>query len=159
MAKAMCVLYPVDETGVYLGRKKKKIGAGSLNGCGGKPEGAENIVTAMIREAYEEWGIRVKASDLKLGAMFCISREGVGHEVDLYVFTVTKWEGEFTETDEMGLPEHYSFSKMPFDQMMVADHEWLEAVFFGQLIKGSFCYNPDRTAYSDFKMNRVEAFA
>ncbi len=158
MAKAMCLLYPVDETGVYLGRKKLKIGAGSLNGCGGKQEDGETIIMAMIRETEQEWGIKVEASDLRLGAVFRISREGIGHEVDLYVFTTTKWEGEFIETGEMGRPEHHPFSKLPFDQMMVADHEWLEAVFFGRLIKGSFCYNHDRTAYSDFKMEEVEAF-
>lgn len=159
MAKAMCVLYPVDETGVYLGRKKLKIGAGSLNGCGGKLKRGETPIMAMIREAHEEWGIKVKASDLKMVAILRISREGVGHEVDLYVFTATKWEGEFIETEEMGRPEHHPFSKLPCAEMMVADPYWLSLVLLGHLLEVSFTYNHDRSEIlGDVKLRRVESF-
>ena len=151
MAKQMCVLYPVSNNGVWLGRKKRKIGAGSINGCGGKPEGGESIIEAMIREAYEEWGITIEASDLKLVAILNVSREGIGHEFLIHVFTTERWGGQFIETDEMGLPSHYPISKVPYDHMMPADKLWLKPILTtGLCVEASFTYNHDRTEVQIF---------
>ena len=157
--KLMVIVYCLTETGVYLGSKITKIGAGCLNSVGGKVDGVETLISAVIREAYEEWGIKIDPLDLKQMALLHISREGRGHEIDLVVYTTKKWTGEFRATPEIAAPELYQFDKVPYEQLMPADKDWLPAIFFGQLVEVSFLYDESRTTViGPVEVRRVEAF-
>lgn len=53
--------FPIRGDEVLLARKQKKIGAGLLNGFGGRAEADDgNIEYTNIRETEEEVGIRIK---------------------------------------------------------------------------------------------------
>src|SRR5205814_6716180 len=82
---------------VLLIRKKRGLGAGKINGPGGKIEPGETALESAIREAQEEIGITA------LG----VSERGVlrfqfvdGYSLHCVVFVAEDFEGELCETPE-----------------------------------------------------------
>ena len=54
------LLYVICEGRVLLIRKKRGLGAGKINGPGGRVEGNESVVECAVRETEEEVGIRAR---------------------------------------------------------------------------------------------------
>jgi ADP-ribose pyrophosphatase YjhB (NUDIX family) len=139
---------------LYLGLKKLKIGAGMLMPPGGKMEfeDEDDPKKAAVRELYQESGVVVNARDLKLVALLHITREGKGHEIDLYVYMTEIFTGDFIETSEMGMLKPYRFSDIDYGLMMPADGRWLPDVLSPRTVEVNFTYNRDRTEVLFFEM-------
>src|SRR3954464_15867010 len=95
--------YPIREDIVYLAEKKLGTGVGYLNGYGGRLEEGEGFVEAARRELTEEAAVTCDKKDLKLvgDIDFYI---GERHVFNCAVFFLTAWQGELSETIEMGEP-------------------------------------------------------
>ena len=131
--------FPIEDGSVLLIEKKRGIGAGLVNGAGGKVELGESPREAAQREVLEELRVRVpevtKAGELEF--VF-----GDDHYMTVHVYRATAIEGEPAETDE-AVPRWTSIDAVPYDQMWEDDRYWLPLVFEETPFRGWFRFDAD----------------
>ncbi len=118
------LLFIIDESNhsVLLIRKKRGLGAGKINGPGGKLDPGETSEQCAVRETQEE--LHVTALDpVKHGELWFQFTDGLGMIVD--VFLATKWQGTPTETPE-AIPLWTPIDAIPLHEMWADDAFWLE---------------------------------
>ena len=104
---ATCLCFLVDDstTGparVLLGRKRRGLGEGKIVGLGGHLEPGEDGGTAAIREVEEEAGCTVSPDVLRAAATLTFRfPHRPAWDMDVEVFTATRWAGEPVTTDEI----------------------------------------------------------
>ncbi|MBP9750037.1 MAG: NUDIX domain-containing protein [Candidatus Pacebacteria bacterium] len=131
----LCFLRRDNE--VLLARKNKKIGAGKWNGYGGGVESGELVCDAVVRELFEESGVRTDAGVLeKVAELYFHNtmKDGVAFTCRVHVYVVWVWEGVPRASDEMGAPTWFSVDRVPYEDMMPADRDWLPHVLAGHRI-------------------------
>jgi len=122
---------------VLLIHKKRGLGAGKINGPGGKLEKGETPVQAAVREVEEE----LKITPLDLEEVGILQFQFVdGLAIHCVVFTAMGFQGVPEETDE-AIPEWFTFDQIPYDQMWEDDHYWLPGMLEGK--KFSACFDFD----------------
>lgn len=136
--------FPIKGDEVLLAEKQKKIGAGLLNGFGGKIEPDEDIHAANIRETQEEIGIRIKIAR-KVGeiAFHNPSDDDELKKMLVHIFTATEWDGEPTETDEMKKIAWHKINEIDYDKFLSADKLFIPHILNGKNVKGLIEYNED----------------
>jgi 8-oxo-dGTP diphosphatase len=114
------LLFVIVDRQVLLIEKQRGLGAGKVNGPGGKLEGDETAAACAVRETAEE---------------LCITASGVteagrlwfdfvdGTKIHCVVFRADGFEGEPTETDE-AIPLWCPIDAIPFDRMWPDDELW-----------------------------------
>ncbi|MEZ5385831.1 MAG: 8-oxo-dGTP diphosphatase [Prosthecobacter sp.] len=125
---------------VLLIRKKRGLGAGKINGPGGKLEPGETSVECAVRETQEELGVTAlnPAHHGELSFQFV---EGLRMHVD--VFVAVEYEGIPVETQE-ALPLWTSLEALPFDEMWADDIHWLaETLVERRRFLGRFVFDED----------------
>ena len=120
------LMFIVDEEAgrVLLIRKKRGLGAGKINGPGGKMDPGETSLECAVRETQEELGVTA-LDPVKHGELWFQFVDGLALYVD--VFRATRWQGEPVETPE-AIPLWTSLEELPFDQMWADDRHWLAEV-------------------------------
>lgn len=150
------LLFVVQENKVLLIRKKRGLGAGKINGPGGKLESGETAQQCAHREVLEELCIVVDNSinGGRLRFQFID-----GYSIDVQVFITTKFEGTPTETDE-AVPLWFNLNNIPFNEMWADDEIWLPRVLGGERVNGRFLFDDDRLLSHDveFEKGRVPGF-
>jgi 8-oxo-dGTP pyrophosphatase MutT (NUDIX family) len=132
--------------------KKKGFGAGKWNGYGGKPESNEDLLSAAVRESYEEIGVKIEKADLvKLGRMEFYFENNPDWNQEVTVFKASKWQGEPIETDEMN-PQWFKVSEIPFDKMWLEDRHWMPLFLADRKFEGKFYYNNDGTKINNYDL-------
>lgn len=130
---------------VLLIRKKRGLGAGKINGPGGKLENNETPMECAIRETNEE--LIINPLDVRYaGELFF-------HALDMprihgWVYIATGFEGTPTETDE-AIPIWFPIDKIPFDEMWDDDRLWLNQVLSGKIVKGYFTFEGEALQDAD----------
>lgn len=81
-----------EENDKLLLMKRAKFKGGGYGLVGGHVDLGESPVEALIRETYEEVGLRIKAEDLDLVQV--LHRPKPDHEVMHLVFKARAWEGK-----------------------------------------------------------------
>ncbi len=122
---------------LLLGLKKLRLGAGNLNGFGGKVEPGESIEEAARREVLEECGLTVSALR-KVARLSFVSP--LRPEIDLHVYEATEFTGEPIETDEM-IPEWFDETAVPYERMWSSDAHWLPPVLAGRCVTGRISFD------------------
>ncbi len=140
----------VKEGRVLLIRKKRGLGAGKINGPGGKLEPGETALDSAIREVREEIGVTALS----------VAEHGVlrfqfvdGYSLHCTVFVAGDFEGELCETPE-AIPLWFPVDGVPYAEMWEDDQYWLPEVLAGQRFNGWFVFDGDRMLEK-----RVEFFA
>lgn len=139
--------FPVRDGRVLLAEKQKKIGAGFLNGFGGKADPDDfDIYATNARELEEEAGIRVKTAR-KVGeiAFHNPSTDATLNKIIVHIFIATEWDGEPADTDEMKNINWHNINELDYDRFLSADRLFLPQVFAGNCIRGLIEYNDDWT--------------
>jgi len=153
------LLYLVKDDKVLLMEKQKKLGAGKLNGVGGKKEpGDKSITDTMIRESIEEMGIT--PTEYRKMAEIVFHNPGEDKtlaDMHVHIFVSKRWSGEPTATDEMKKPQWFDIDNLPFDKTLPDDKFWLPLVLDGKKVIGEFTFNDDWTI-ADYVINEVENF-
>jgi 8-oxo-dGTP diphosphatase len=133
------LLFVLHDEQVLLIRKKRGLGAGKINGPGGRLEPGETALAAAIREVQEE---------------VCITPVGVrsagevafqftdGFSLLVYVFTADGYVGEPAETDE-AIPLWVDRTGIPFDEMWADDVLWFPMLLAGTSFQGRFLFDSD----------------
>jgi len=134
------LLFILDGQRVLLIRKKTGLGAGKINGPGGKLEKNETYEECAIREIYEE--LKITAFDPidhgRLRFQFCD-----GYSIDVRVFVTSRYEGTPCETTEAA-PLWFNLDALPYDEMWEDDRVWLPRVLNGEKVDGRFIFESDR---------------
>jgi len=137
------LMFIVDEAReeVLLIRKKRGLGAGKINGPGGKIDPGETSEQCAIRETQEELGVTA-ISPVKHGELWFEFVDGLKLHVD--VFLATQHEGTAIETDE-AIPLWTKLSALPFEEMWADDRFWLaELLLERRHFIGRFGFDDDR---------------
>lgn len=127
----LCYLLRNDE--VLLIRKKRGIGAGKINGPGGKVDPGETPLVAAVRETREEVGVTPLDLDLRGELWFHFSD---GATVHCLVYIARDFRGELCETDE-AVPLWFPVNALPYGEMWADDQHWLPLLLAGKRFRGS----------------------
>jgi 8-oxo-dGTP diphosphatase len=131
--------FVIDDNRILLINKKTGLGAGKINGPGGRIEPGETPCEAAIRETTEETGITPISPVQRADLSFVFTN---GYSLYGSVFITKKWRGTLTETDEAD-PFWCSVDEMPWDQMWEDDPLWLPEVLSGKYASGRFIFDED----------------
>ncbi len=136
-----CTLVFVMRPGeVLLIRKKRGLGAGKINGPGGRFEPGETALACAVRETQEEVGITPR-EPVALGELSFQFMDG--YSTHVHVFRAEGHEGEPHETDE-AIPIWTPLDALPYDEMWEDDRIWLPVLLEGKRFTGRFLFDDDR---------------
>jgi 8-oxo-dGTP diphosphatase len=138
-AERATLLFVIREGKILLIRKKTGLGAGKINGPGGRIESGEKEIAAAVRETEEELGITPTGIS-KAGELFFQFLDG--YSLAGYVFTATGYTGEPRETREAA-PLWTGIDAIPFDQMWADDRLWFPLMLSGRIFHGFFIFDGD----------------
>ena len=141
------LVFVVREGQVLLIRKKRGLGAGKINGPGGRLERGESPLDCAVREVQEE--LRTTPTGLE---MFGENRFQFvdGYSTHVYVFRATGCDAEPQETEEAA-PIWSPVERIPYEQMWEDDELWLPLVLRGRQFSGRFIF--DRDAMLDYEID------
>ncbi|MFI7002243.1 NUDIX domain-containing protein [Nocardia sp. NPDC050175] len=74
-------------------RRNTSFGDGEWNAPGGRLDDGEDVLTAVIREAEEEIGVRVERDDVRMVASMHI-QSPPGQALIVFIFHTDTWSGE-----------------------------------------------------------------
>lgn len=130
----------VQDGRILLIRKKRGLGAGKINGPGGRLEPGETALQAAIRETQEEIGVTPTGLE-EVGGLYFQFVDG--YKLHVAVFFAGGCEGELVETDE-ATPIWTVLDRIPYDEMWQDDPHWLPLVIERQRFRGFFVFDKDR---------------
>lgn len=126
-AEQATLLFVVRDDRVLLIHKKRGIGAGKINGPGGRVDRGESPIEAAVREVEEE--LRVTPIGVrKVGEVLFQVLDGVS--IRIHVFRADDCRGEPTETPE-AIPLWTPLDTIPFDRMWEDDRLWFPRMLSG----------------------------
>ena len=130
----------VREGHILLIRKKRGLGAGKINGPGGKLEPGETALASAIRETQEEIGV----TPLKIEECGELSFQFAdGYSVHCTVFLARDLDGEPVETVE-ATPQWTPIAEIPYEEMWEDDQYWLPQMLAGERFEAWFEFDGDR---------------
>jgi len=83
----------IDAGRVLLTQRRGGYGSGLWHLPSGKAEADESVTEAVIREAYEEVGVKVRAADLRCVHALHVRHDGEEPRVGFF-FEARRWDGE-----------------------------------------------------------------
>jgi len=134
------LLFVLRDGQILLIHKKTGLGAGKINGPGGRIDPGETPRQCAIREVQEE---------------LCVTPTGVREGGELFfqfvdgyalygvVFTGTGFQGELCETREAA-PLWTPLDSIPYEKMWADDVLWLPLLLQGRSFRGHFIFDGDR---------------
>jgi 8-oxo-dGTP diphosphatase len=125
---------------ILLIRKKRGLGAGKINGPGGRLEPGETPEACAARELREELGV-VAGELVRMGEHRFQFVDG--YSTYVHVYRTHEIEGTAIETDEAS-PRWCDLSEIPFDDMWEDDRYWLPLVIQGRRFSGYWIFDGDR---------------
>ncbi len=132
---------------VLLIRKKRGLGAGKINGPGGKLEPGETALQSAIREVQEEIGV----TPLDLEERGVLHFHFVdGYSLHCVVFVARDFTGELIETDE-ATPYWFAIDAIPFEEMWADDQHWLPGILRGRSFRAWFVFDGDSMLSKDVR--------
>ncbi|MDR1190668.1 MAG: 8-oxo-dGTP diphosphatase [Verrucomicrobiales bacterium] len=145
---ALCFI--VSGGQILLIHKKRGLGAGKVNGPGGRLEPGESPSAAAVRETQEEVGVTptgVREAGV-LRFHFCD-----GYALLCTVFRADGMTGGLIETDE-ALPFWSPLTLIPYDQMWEDDALWLPLLLAGQWFDGRFVFDGEKLLHHEITPRR-----
>lgn len=134
------LLFVVRDGSVLLIHKKRGLGAGKINGPGGRLEPGETPRQAAIREVEEELGVTPHDPEERGLLQFQFTD---GLTIEGHVFHSAGCRGEPRETDE-AIPLWTPLDRIPYARMWADDRYWLPEFLAGRRFHGRFLFDGDR---------------
>lgn len=132
--------FVMREGQILLIRKKRGLGAGKINGPGGRLEKGETALQSAIRETQEEIG--VTPTDLEhVGELFFQFLDG--YKLHVAVFAAEGCVGELRETDE-ATPIWTKIEEIPYHDMWQDDAYWLPLLLERKKFRGYFVFDGEK---------------
>jgi len=130
------LMFVVDGGRVLLIRKKRGIGAGKINGPGGKIDPGESPLESAVRESQEELHITPLDPE-KMGELRFVMSDLP--DIHCHVFRATRWTGTPTETEE-AVPIWTPLDAIPYGEMWEDDWHWLPHMLAGRKFDARFVF-------------------
>lgn len=128
------LLFIIREGEILLIRKKRGLGAGKINGPGGKIDPGETPRQCAVREVEEE--LLVTATDAQeIGLLHFQFTDGLA--LLCHVFRATTFTGTPTETDE-ATPIWTPLDAIPIEEMWDDDRYWIQHLIRAERFEGFF---------------------
>ncbi|MBI5624029.1 MAG: 8-oxo-dGTP diphosphatase [Elusimicrobia bacterium] len=131
--------FVIEDGRMLLIRKKLGLGAGKINGPGGRIEPGETPLAAALRETEEEVGLTPTGVS-QAGELLFQFKDG--YALHCSVFKAAGAMGELRETDE-ALPFWVALSAIPYQEMWADDERWLPWLLSARPFRGLFCFDGD----------------
>ncbi len=125
---------------VLLIRKKRGLGAGKINGPGGRLEPGETPIECAVREVREELGVTPLGLDSRGESRFQFTD---GYSIHVHAFVASGHEGDIRETEEAA-PLWTRLDAIPYDEMWEDDRLWLPHALAGHAPHGRYIFDGDR---------------
>lgn len=125
---------------ILLIRKKRGLGAGKINGPGGRIEPGETPIQAAIRETEEELLVTPTGVEERGLLHFQFAD---GYSLQCTVFVASDCVGTPTETPEAD-PLWMPIDRIPFHEMWADDIHWLPGVIQGGTFRGFFHFDGEK---------------
>jgi 8-oxo-dGTP diphosphatase len=143
------LLFVVRDGQILLIRKKRGIGAGKINGPGGKIDPGETPQECAIRETQEELCV-TPLGTRKMGELsFAMSDIP---DIYCHVYRADDIEGTPTETEE-AIPLWTDISQIPYEQMWADDRYWLPQMIEGNSFRGRFVFDGETILWSEMRFD------
>lgn len=134
------LVFVIQDGRILLIRKKRGLGAGKINGPGGRLEPGETPEACAARELHEELGVTagplVRAGDHRFQFVD-------GYSIFVDVYRTSAFSGTPVETDE-AVPMWFEVGAIPFDEMWEDDRYWLPLLLEGRRFSGYWIFDGDR---------------
>ena len=134
------VLFVLRDGQILLILKKRGLGAGKVNGPGGRIEPGERPIEGAVREVEEELHVTPTGVEHRGELSF---QWVEGYSLRVQVFVASGCEGEATETEE-AVPRWTDLDRIPYLEMWPDDAIWLPMVLAGGHVRGRFTYEGER---------------
>jgi 8-oxo-dGTP diphosphatase len=145
------LMFIIQDGQVLLIEKKRGLGAGKINGPGGKIDPGETPLQAIIRETQEELVITphdpVKLGELRFSMSDC-------PDILCHVYRSHAFTGTPTETDE-AVPCWTALDAIPYQNMWEDDRHWLPLVLEQRTFRGSFIFEGERMLWKEIVTDLV----
>ena len=110
-------------------RKHNDLNEGKWIGVGGKFEEGEDADTCLLREVYEETGLKLKEYTLRGLVKFYSDR---WEAENMYLYTATSWTGELNDNCSEGELRWIPVKDIPSLSLWEGDRLFLEALSKGE---------------------------
>jgi 8-oxo-dGTP diphosphatase len=133
------LLFVVRDGRILLIRKKRGLGAGKINGPGGKLDPGEPPLQGAVREVEEELCVTPTGVEQcgELSFQFTDGLSILGH-----VFVASDCEGRPQETEEAA-PLWTSVDAIPYHEMWADDEIWMPWLLEGKKFAGRMLFEGD----------------
>ncbi len=133
------LLFVIKDNKILLIRKKRGLGAGKINGPGGKLEPGETPEQCAIREVQEELLVTPENITSHGESLFQFTD---GYSIHVHIFSASDYQGTPTETSE-AIPLWFDLDKIPYQEMWEDDDIWLPLVLQGKRFNGRYIFDGD----------------
>ncbi|MDE1768071.1 MAG: 8-oxo-dGTP diphosphatase [Candidatus Micrarchaeota archaeon] len=124
---------------ILLKEATRGVSKGKWNGPGGKIDKAETPEQCMVREAYEETGLKM-VKPFFHGRMF-FHMDGKKNVAILgYLYSTKRFNGKVRSTEE-GPVRWFSVKEIPYEGMWDDDKVWINLMLAGKRFDAHFFYN------------------
>jgi 8-oxo-dGTP diphosphatase len=141
------LVFVIKDGRILLIEKKRGLGAGKINGPGGKIDPGESPLECAVREAREE--LHITPIDVRKIGELWFSMTDCPH-ILCHVFRASDHEGEPTETDE-ALPVWTPVNAIPYDRMWEDDRHWLPLLLTNTTFHGRFAFKGETMRWMDLR--------
>ena len=145
------LLFVVRGGQVLLIRKKRGLGAGKINGPGGKLDPGETPEECAVRETEEELCVRATGVS-EVGRLSFQFVDGM--RLYCHVFRADGCLGEAQETEE-AIPRWTPVDAIPFEEMWADDREWFHLLMARRRFQGYFDFDDDEML--SWRVDEVDA--
>ena len=142
------LLFVVRDGCILLIRKKRGLGAGKINGPGGKLDPGESPLAGAIREVQEEIGVTPTGVEQRGEIRFQFTD---GLALHGFVFLARDCTGLPCETDEAA-PFWTPVERIPWAQMWADDVYWLPSLLAGRKFSGRALFDGDALLDQHFEV-------
>lgn len=143
------LLFVIRDGEILLIHKKRGLGAGKINGPGGRLHGGESPLQGAIREVREE--LLVTPVEVEhCGELAFQFVDGLSIHVE--VFRANDCVGEPQETDE-AKPLWVPLDQIPFERMWADDRHWIPLMLARTKFSGRFLFDGEAMLWHDIRIN------
>lgn len=133
------LLFVVKNDRILLIRKRRGLGAGKINGPGGRLEDGETPLEAAVREVEEEVCV-TPLDPIEIGQLRFQFVDG--YSIHGFVFHSEDFRGVPETTDE-AIPQWTRLDRIPYEEMWADDRHWMPLLLERRPFSGRFIFDGD----------------